>query len=298
MITIFDALKNRYIITGKISFKGPVAVSTGEADENTDAPVMKRKHDKVPFIPGSSFRGALRAAVERILAGLGVPACLLGANPLGDKCLSVSKDAQKEVRTLTEKPDKTEVDVLEAVLEKLCPACGLFGSTFLASRLKVADLIGDDTAKENVVIRHRVGIDRDSETARDGAKFDGEMVEKGKFEMELILENGGPQDWGMLGLGLLELQRNDLWVGGDNSVGAGRCKLHNFAIKYFGENGYGLKNFLVSGSYKTKDNPWDFVQGHVNEFLAKSEGVVSYKDLCLQYGVGVPEGSEDRKSVV
>ncbi len=267
---MFDVLKNRYVIQGGIVLEGPLAISSGEASDKTDAPVMRRKGDNQPFIPGSSFRGALRSTVERIAAGIGIPVCGLMA---GNNCEDIQKDFAKWMEEREKSP--TEVEAATWVMQKLCPACKLFGSTLLATRLKVGDLTTCPVVELPVVLRHRVGIDRDSDTARASAKFDGEVVESGAFKMELILENADEEAWGLLGLALLELRSGDFWVGGDLSVGAGRCRLDALSVHQFGEDGHGLREFLLSketglGRYRPVTEPWEYITQKVQALIPPS----------------------------
>jgi CRISPR-associated RAMP protein (TIGR02581 family) len=270
---MFGALRNRYVVKGKIELCGPLAISTGEADAMTDLPVMKTI-DGIPFIPGSSFRGALRSLVERMLFGLGEKrVCLLGANP-DPKIQDCNKELAQKVAKKAEEPNISERDLLDLVMRELCPTCLLFGSTTLASRLKVSDLpfIHNGLQAAPVTLRHRVGIDRDTDTARTGAKFDMEVVERGAFQMELILENANPEDWGILGFGLMELMRGDFWIGGDRSIGAGRCTLTEPRIYYFGDKGHSLKDYLVNG-YRCMDSKesWSYILDHVTAFIQKGK---------------------------
>ncbi len=59
----------------------------------------------------------------------------------------------------------------------MCDTCLLFGSPFTAARLNVSDLYMPDKEWNGMVqIRDGVAIDRDTEKARDGLKYDFEVV--------------------------------------------------------------------------------------------------------------------------
>ncbi|MFZ7111982.1 MAG: CRISPR-associated RAMP protein Csx7 [Desulfatiglandales bacterium] len=273
---MFSTLNNRYIIKCKIFTEGPIAVSTGIPNIDTDAPVMRSPaHGNRPFVPGSSFRGALRSCCERILCSLGKYTCLLIKDP-DCECPTINEKNAKEIREAIEK-GTPEDEVLELVMRRLCWTCQLFGSPFLASKLKVSDLYASHELDCPVSIRHRVGIDRDTNTAAKGAKFDGETVEEGAFEMELILENAKKRDWGVLGLALYELKHGDFFVGGDQAVGAGRCVFEEDGLKiyYFDDDdkeGYGLVDFLCSDKagierYKPMEKPWEHIRESVESLL-------------------------------
>src|SRR5882724_11901101 len=63
-------LSNRYHFTGQIVMQTAFHIGGGKATlSNSDNPVVLTP-EGTPFIPGSSFKGALRSSVEKIVAGL------------------------------------------------------------------------------------------------------------------------------------------------------------------------------------------------------------------------------------
>ncbi len=78
MSTTSDTIHRRYRITGNLILKTALHIGGGGGPaRGTDSPVLRDGYDR-PYIPGSSLKGALRAAVERILANLdGHTACRL-----------------------------------------------------------------------------------------------------------------------------------------------------------------------------------------------------------------------------
>ncbi len=75
--TIFQKTK-RYRITGNLILKTALHIGgSGMPARGTDSPILRDGYER-PYIPGSSLKGALRAAVERILPSLnGHTACSL-----------------------------------------------------------------------------------------------------------------------------------------------------------------------------------------------------------------------------
>src|SRR2546421_3180832 len=63
-------LRNRYLFRGMIVMQTALHIGGGKVTlSNSDSPIVLTPDEK-PFIPGSSFKGALRSAVEKIVSGL------------------------------------------------------------------------------------------------------------------------------------------------------------------------------------------------------------------------------------
>src|SRR5260370_13000069 len=65
-------LRNRYVFTGRLVMLTAFHIGTGDVRmtaSSSDSPVV-RTPEGVPFIPGSSFKGALRSTIEKLVPGL------------------------------------------------------------------------------------------------------------------------------------------------------------------------------------------------------------------------------------
>src|SRR5260370_33841075 len=65
-------LRNRYVFTGRLVMLTAFHIGTGDVRmtaSSRDSPVV-RTPEGVPFIPGSSFKGALRSTIEKLVPGL------------------------------------------------------------------------------------------------------------------------------------------------------------------------------------------------------------------------------------
>ena len=68
-------LHSRYVFEGRLVLETALHVGTGRAvSPLTDSPILRDAADR-PLIPGSSMKGAFRAAVERIVPNLGLRTC-------------------------------------------------------------------------------------------------------------------------------------------------------------------------------------------------------------------------------
>ena len=243
-------LHNRYCFKGVLHLVSPLRISSGLASHETDAPLMQTL-DGVPYIPGSSMRGAIRSEIERILAAVdstvtGLTSCTLfikdnSANP----CISSNRSLQEK---LVEADEKTALEMAE---NNLCDVCKLFGSTVFASRLIIEDSLPLDNKNpaDKRVIRDSVGIDRDTGTAADGAKFDFEVLETGpEFCFRMQVENVTDKDKKLLQLVLSLLQQQGLHVGGKRAAGLGRIKLQEDSLSVTGfANPQGLWDAMMNG---------------------------------------------------
>jgi len=233
----FLALKNRYVIEGRLIADGSVHVGGGFASAQTDATTAS---DAAGYmIPGSSLRGVMRSTLERIMQGLRPGAtCVTFEKDEKSPCLSANGQYEQIEKTMTE---RALAELLATT--GLCDICKLFGSPYLASKLRVEDARWLKGRREPA-IRHGVGIDRDTESAREHIKFDFEALEPGteglEFSFRLQLENADDTDFALLGIVLSEMKENGITVGGRRSAGLGRVKLAIGKVQYFDD----VKKFL------------------------------------------------------
>ena len=172
-------LRNRYVFEGKLVMETALHIGGGKVTlSSSDSPVVLTP-DQQPFIPGSSFKGALRSTVEKI-----VPSLPPSANLFSCALIELDEDELKEqrqnhqkicstvqqaeiTRRRREQPNRVQAIQREAIAG-LCDTCLLFGSPFASARLSVNDLYIPDADWNGILqIRDGVAIDRDSEKAKD-----------------------------------------------------------------------------------------------------------------------------------
>ncbi len=268
----YDKLDNRYIFTGTITTSEAMHIGSGKGDERTDSTFVQNNGKY--YIPGSSLRGAFRSTVERIVASLGGYTCLLSKEE-GVKCITVCDVTQNEYKKEV-KDGKSDLELAKWLSEgyRLCSTCKVFGSTHFASKVKFIDLPlkESEERKPHGIVRSGIKIDRDTETASDGALFDFEVVEKGfKYQFELISENLEEDDFGILALGLNELLKGNIYIGARSSVGLGKCRLNSdLLIQYFDNTQeYTLKEYLVGNELGTLELDW--INEKINKYFSKPE---------------------------
>jgi CRISPR-associated RAMP protein (TIGR02581 family) len=224
----------RYILSGELVTETGLHVGSGYGSPRTDATVVRDFWER-PYIPGSSFKGALRSTVERLIAGLPdspVTSCQLVEGTGG--CVSTDPERRSQYQQLLDQgaEERKLLDLLEGA-EGLCDTCRLFGSVYTQSRLLVSDLpfVGDKDLAAGE-IRHGVGIDRETLTARERFKYDFEALPSQlRFRLELIVERPTPLDLALLSLGLQEMRLGFVPLGGIRTRGLGRCRLELKAVR-------------------------------------------------------------------
>jgi len=305
-----SVLRSRYRITGKLVMDTALHIGGGrEASTVTDSPV-ERTATGEPYIPGSSIKGAFRAAVERLALLMGLRTCQLAENY--PDCLSTNRELSKHYQTIRgylgrelQKNDETKlaVEKLKQAVEKLgldspslkelgwpewfrktitekhllslldvllCDTCKTFGSVHLASVAFFCDLPVDGEWHGMFQIRDGVGIDRDSERAREQIKFDYEVVPpQTAFKFELMLENPTERDLGLIALGLQEFVQGMVLIGGIRSRGLGRCHLEDLKVTWVDfTDERARKEYLLNGRMTEEDGN-AFITNHIKALLGE-----------------------------
>jgi CRISPR-associated RAMP protein (TIGR02581 family) len=285
-------LRNRYIFWGRLVMEAALHIGGGKVTlSSSDSPVVLTP-DQKPFIPGSSFKGALRSTVEKLASALpGFSTCALieytreeweaeekNGRDIEDICPTVRQwhIAEKRRNNPAQAPE-----INRKAVEKLCNTCRLFGSPFAAARLNVNDLyIPEEEWTGIIQTRDGVAIDRDSEKARDRLKYDFEVVPaSAAFTMKIVLENAEPADLQLICVGLSEYVQGLGVIGGKRSRGLGVVKLEEEkfmvdALELMGESineterRKRLQEYLVNRKFTPGSIPGsDFLKEHINSIF-------------------------------
>jgi CRISPR-associated RAMP protein (TIGR02581 family) len=292
----FDKFTSRITIRGQVSAETGLHIGVGGSSLDpsaTDSPVIRDAAGR-PFIPGSSFKGALRAHLESLVRGVN-RSTLRACDPLADPCIPNKKQNSKlgieELKAEAENEatengrlNRVRYDELltEKVLSQTCDVCRLFGSPWLAAHVMVKDLFVDlDWWAGRVELRDGVGIDRDTETARQGVKYDFEVVPAStRFGLEIVVENVNDELMGLLFIGLRELEQGRVSLGGKTTRGLGSIRLElqelevvgdELADALEGEGNTDLVEYLISGRGKILrgEELREYLNEKVKTFAAK-----------------------------
>lgn len=245
-------LHNRYLFEGTLVPETALRLSSGRASDETDAPLM-RDRSGVPYLPGSSLRGAIRSEVERVIAGVGksvagLKSCILFSD---DDCNTKAREFQQSNEF--QQSDDNEKKLAGFAENNLCDVCKLLGCTIYAARLAIEDAYpqNKDSLKGRNMIRDGVGIDRDTGAAREGVKFNYEVLEAGptgsEFCFRMRVENVTEQDRKLINL-ILSLLKQGLYVGGKRATGLGRMRLRGNPIVKGFESPQALWQAIMKGT--------------------------------------------------
>ncbi|MBZ0161056.1 MAG: CRISPR-associated RAMP protein [bacterium] len=290
-------LRSRYRFTGTLVLETALHIGGGrEASTVTDSPIVRDGIGR-PIIPGSSFKGAFRAGMERLVPNVGFKTCALDK---ANRCLSMNNDLADKYRMVSEAASRgivlgvgnndlaqrerealralrregwigeelSESHLLDLLAEYLCDTCKTFGSVHLAAAARFHDLPVIEPWAETTQIRDGVGIDRDSERAVEQIKFDYEIVPaQTTFDFSMTLENPTERDLALIALGLYEFIEGMIPLGGIRSRGLGRCRLVDMkmAVVDFTQPG-DLSAYLQRG-WPEATPLGDFITRHIAALL-------------------------------
>src|SRR5258706_6967445 len=189
-MAIWETFTSRVIIGARLEAVTALRVGAGGTDAaqpaSSDLPVLVGPNDQ-PFIPGSSLRGVVRSHVERIVGTLeprrasgnfaGRGAC----DPVVETAWCVTKEQmgewREEVRQRRRRNEDADQWLAQQVWDRSCRVCRVFGSPWLASRVRIADLHPAERAHIRIERRDGVAIHREKETVQH--KYDFETVPVG-----------------------------------------------------------------------------------------------------------------------
>jgi len=269
-------LRNRYLFTGCLEMQTALHIGGGRITlSSSNSPVVLTPDEK-PFIPGSSFKGALRSTIEKLVPNLpGLRTCGLPTKEDEiDPCPTAHQSAlARKLRNLNEQEGPKE---LEKEREKLCHTCQLFGSPYTAAHININDLYVVEEAWSGIIqIRDGVAIDRDSEKAKDRLKYDFEVVPaQAVFDLSITLENATLQDLQLICVGLSEFVHGFGAIGGKRSRGLGACRLNDLKVSSLELEGVEanvrnqrLKNFLLKREFPLTEDASVFLDRHIQRIF-------------------------------
>lgn len=223
-------LKKKVRLTASLVFDTAWRIGSGhEGETMSDLGVMLDPTGQ-PILPGSSLKGKLRSTCEKLSHALRLRACMLDHDVSGIACTSDVNYYSDVLRAAYQKALKAGLDDrLQWIKDNTCDVCKLFGSPVQAGRLWVSD--GMLKEWDSVVqVRDGVVIDRDSQTAVHGLKYDYEVIPPSScFELCIDLENPTEQNMALLGVALFEWSAGSS-IGGFTSRGLGRFHLKDIKL--------------------------------------------------------------------
>lgn len=256
----FFRFENRTTISAMLVMETPISIGskTSLLPTGSDLPVIKTP-DGIPFIPGSSLKGVIRAHTERLLRTLDamgkkhegerlwacdpldemnrwvIARCREGCEGCKGNCCDKCHCCKSCMVKLNQRNGiLDDENFTKELWSQSCIACRLFGSQWLASRVAFQDaMLGNDNELLRLTeVRDGVGIDRDLGSARRGFKYDYEVVPGGaRFDVRIVVENAEEWEVGLPLLSLKAMEQGELPVGGKTTRGLGWGKLIDLKVQ-------------------------------------------------------------------
>ena len=223
-------MTNKIRVTADLVFETAWRIGSGREGESSSDLGVVLDHVGRPVLPGSSLKGRLRSTCESLAHALNLDACLLNSEASGVNCTSDIK-YYSSVREEYRQASRESIEGrLRWIGENTCDVCKLFGSPVQAGRLRISD--GALREWANLVqVRDGVVIDRDSQTAVDGLKYDYEVIPPGsRFALGIDIDDPSDQDLALLGAALFDWCSGNS-IGGFTSRGLGRFHLQEIKTK-------------------------------------------------------------------
>jgi CRISPR-associated RAMP protein (TIGR02581 family) len=269
---MFDVFKNRLEITGTLSTITALRVGAGKSIDpiSSDMPVIKDALGR-PLIPGSSFKGAMRSHLESFMRGIDLKFANDPSELVSPYWINKIKDLKKNVdddKNLTS--NAKDIKLTEDLIKETDRVSLLFGSPWIAGKLQIQDLhVLPEIWFGQYQERDGVSIERDTETAADGRKYDFQVVPAGtQFSFKAIVENASDAELGLLMIGLTQFENEMIPLGGGTSRGLGVVKLELDGLIWVNP----------SNSQELLDYLQKLVAGQIREGYDKSNEIASLKN--------------------
>jgi CRISPR-associated RAMP protein (TIGR02581 family) len=285
-------LVNHCTIDLTLTPNGPILIKSGKEGADPTKPDMEfvetyHQGGKSIYLPGSSLKGAIRAHAERIVRTVGSDRpssnSIWANDPLNDK-----RDYLKDAKSASD------------IYKLSCFTDQLFGSTEIASRLRIEDAHPTDPKELKLEERNGVAIDRVFGSVAVGP-FNYQVCTAGEFKTRIHLKNFSLAQLGLIGLVLRDL--NDGWFGigfaKSRGLGTVEVKLNSTVVQYPGcqlredgrigaigqlqEDGQPKSwpnTALLGAAEFLTDNPYGFPEGDRDENTS-----VSAQEMALGFGV-------------
>lgn len=213
---------NHCTIQLKLIPDGPILIKSGKEGADPTKPDMEfvetyHQGGRTIYLPGSSLKGAIRAHAERIVRTIGSEKRqkdnyrhLWASNPL----------KLNDYDYLKEYSETYDIYKWSSFTDQV------FGSTAIASRIRIEDAYPADRTQLKLEERNGVAIDRVFGSVAVGP-FNYQVCTGGEFHTKIHLKNFTLAQLGLIGLVLRDL--NDGWFG----IGFAKSRgLGTVAVKY------------------------------------------------------------------
>jgi len=221
---------------------GPMLIKSGKEGADPTKPDMEfvetyHQGGRSIYLPGSSLKGAIRAHAERIVRTVGRDKRPSNSDEVWASD-PLSKDRRHNPNSYLEewkRQNKQHPHPGAALYKESCFTSQMFGSTAIASRIRIEDAYPVDRTQLKIEERNGVAIDRVFGSVAVGP-FNYQVCTAGAFRTKIHLKNFTLAQLGLIGLVLRDL--NDGWFGlgfaKSRGMGLVEAKLNQAVVQYPG----------------------------------------------------------------
>lgn len=206
----FEKLSRIVEVQAEFTTRSALAILSGREEAFAPLDQVVTTVGGQPVIPGSSLKGAIRSAVESLLAERKIQVCVPDS--------SVPKQFSHREEEYARQIDRLPACEGRGGSRKPCPVCQVFGAVDLAARASFMD--AKPVGSPKLIERSHVALTRDNRAAAGGKLLQLQAVDAGtKFQGMVRIVNA--EDWhiGAVLAGLETLELTGL--GGKKSAGYG-----------------------------------------------------------------------------
>jgi len=288
---MFKSFRSFHTLKLVIEPETSLLIKSGDTPVDPTVPDMAFVRISTPYgetvyIPGSSLKGVMRSHAAQLLAGVGKKVCALSGS---------NGDCGNEVRN-----GKRVMNMESGAqrYEHSCYVCRTFGSTALASIIRVADFFpypynapDEEKRKKIQEISKMLGfktgikIDPKSGTVQRGALYTAEILSGGRFYGELVLKN--PEIWqlGLIFKIIEDMNNGVVRLGHMSTRGLGKVKvtIEELSIETTSSDGIAFTKFDGGFSkevLKVQTEPE--TKGFMSHYSFKGDALESFKQMVYE----------------
>jgi len=192
-----------------------------------------------PYIPGSSLKGVIRSACERLALSNDIEAC-----GMGEGC---KNENDEELKNMI-KSRSSEEEIVEFLNENYCLICKLFGSGTYSSHIQFSDAYPRE-GKFSTGQKTGIAIERRSGSVKRGALYTVEFVNpNSEFYGSIVFNNVPNYGIGLVSYVIDQINEGIVRIGGFKTRGFGIVKMEPLSLK-----GYVLVNGKLQNISEIKE---------------------------------------------
>ncbi|MDI3517534.1 MAG: hypothetical protein PWP09_1600 [Thermotogota bacterium] len=288
---MFKSFRSFHTLKLVIEPETSLLIKSGDTPVDPTVPDMAFVRIPTPFgetvyIPGSSLKGVMRSHAAQLLAGVGKDICAISvAN--GD-CGNKAVNGEKVMN----------IDSGVLRYQHSCHVCRTFGSTALASVVRVADFFPypydapeEEKKKKISEISKMLGfktgikIDPKSGTVQSRALYTAEILSGGRFYGELVLKN--PEIWqlGLIFKVIEDMNNGVVRLGHMSTRGLGKVKvtIEEVFVETTSSDGIAFTKFNGDFSQEIlKVQAKPEIKGFISHYSFKENSLESLKETVYE----------------